>query len=322
MNRRKQKTCLVTGVAGFIGSHLAEKLIHRGFVVRGIDCFLDNYSAEIKKQNIKKLLLKTNFQFIEADLLTFDLKKLIKDVAYVFHEAALPGVRESWGKRFGVYLDNNVLATQLLLEAVKEADLKKFVYASSSSVYGDAEVFPTSEKMTPKPVSPYGMTKLAAEHLCWLYFKNFKFPLVSLRYFTVYGSRQRPDMAFHKFVKAAILGESIEIYGDGNQTRDFTYIGDIVKANILAMGSKEKGEVFNIGGGSRISVNEVINLVSRLTGKKISVIRVERKKGDVRHTGADISKAKRLLGYRPRVGIEEGLWREIGWLEKSLKLRR
>lgn len=322
MNKRKQKTCLVTGVAGFIGSHLAEELIRRGFVVRGIDCFLDNYSAEIKKQNIKKLFLKTNFQFIEGDLLTFDLKKLIKDVAYIFHEAALPGVRESWGERFGVYLDNNVLATQLLLEAVREADLKKFVYASSSSVYGDAEVFPTSEKIIPKPVSPYGATKLAAEHLCWLYFRNLKVPLVSLRYFTVYGPRQRPDMAFHKFVKATLLGKNIEIYGDGNQTRDFTFIDDIVTANMLAMDSDCMGEVFNIGGGSRISVNEVINFISRFTGNKISVVRGERKKGDVRHTGADISKAGRLLGYKPKVSIEKGLSQEISWLKKSIKLSR
>lgn len=320
MKTKKQKLCLVTGAAGFIGSCLSEKLIELGFLVKGVDCFLDNYLPKFKRANIKNLAKNENFQFIEGDLLKLDLSKLMRDADFVFHQAAQPGVRQSWGNKFRVYIDNNILATQLLLEAAKNVKLKKFLYASSSSIYGDAEAFPTSEKITPHPVSPYGVTKLAAEYLCQLYFKNYGVPTIVLRYFTVYGPRQRPDMAFHKFMKAALCSEKIEVYGDGKQTRDFTFIDDVVAANILAMNSDVAGEIFNIGGGSRISLNEILEIIGDLAGKKLAVVYSSVKKGDVRHTSADITKAQKNLGYQPKVKIKEGLQREYNWLKESTEL--
>jgi UDP-glucose 4-epimerase len=220
---------------------------------------------------------------------------------------------------FKEYLDNNVFATQRLLEVAKNANLKKFIYASSSSVYGEAEILPTSEKVVPCPFSPYGVTKLAAENLCRLYWKNFGVPTVSLRYFTVYGPRQRPEMAFAKFIKIALQGGRIEIYGNGEQTRDFTFIDDVVEANILAMesGPKLDGEVFNIGGGSRVSVNEVLDLIGRSVGQELEVVYQESQKGDVLHTGAEIRKAKRFLGWQPRVTLQEGILRQVNYLKES-----
>lgn len=318
----KQKICLVTGVAGFIGSSLAEALIEKGFYVRGIDCFLKNYDEKTKKNNLRNLLKESRFEFIKGNLLTYDLKSLLEGVDYVFHLAGLPGVRESWGKKFEKYLENNTLATQRLLEAARGEELKKFIFASSSSVYGDAESFPTSERILPRPISPYGVTKLAAEQLCLLYCKNFNVPVVVLRYFTVYGPRQRPDLFFYKLIRAVILDEKIEVYGDGNQTRSFTYVDDIVNACILAMNSPISGEVFNIGGGARVSVNKAIEIVEELTGKKINVIRGEPKKGDARHTCASIRKARKLLGYYPKVRIKKGLYKEYLWLRRQKCLLR
>jgi UDP-glucose 4-epimerase len=310
--------CLVTGVAGFIGSHLAERLIKEGHQVVGIDCFTDYYPREIKERNIEKLRSSEGFTFIEANLLDVNLPEMLRGLDYIFHQAAQAGVRASWGTNFEVYTLNNVLTTQKLLEAAKEAPIKLFVYASSSSVYGDAETFPTPETANPKPISPYGVTKLAGEHLCYLYWKNFGMPFISLRYFTVYGPRQRPDMAFHRFIKAMLKGKEIIVYGDGKQTRDFTYIDDAVEANLLAMRSEAIGEVFNIGGGSRITINEAIRLLEGIMGKRARVRYVERQKGDVRHTAADITKARKILGYEPKVRIEEGLRREVEWLSRPL----
>jgi UDP-glucose 4-epimerase len=310
--------CLVTGVAGFIGSHLAERLIKEGHQVVGIDCFTDYYPREIKERNIEKLRSSEGFTFIEANLLDVNLPEMLRGLDYIFHQAAQAGVRASWGTNFEVYTLNNVLTTQKLLEAAKEAPIKLFVYASSSSVYGDAETFPTPETANPKPISPYGVTKLAGEHLCYLYWKNFGVPFISLRYFTVYGPRQRPDMAFHRFIKAMLKGKEIIVYGDGKQTRDFTYIDDAVEANLLAMRSEAIGEVFNIDGGSRITINEAIRLLEGIMGKRARVRYVERQKGDVRHTAADITKAKKMLGYEPKVRIEEGLRREVEWLSRPL----
>jgi UDP-glucose 4-epimerase len=251
------ETALVTGVAGFIGSHLAEELLHRGYSVVGIDCFTDYYPREIKETNLANLMVNENFKFIKADLLDVNFKDL--NVDYIFHMAAQPGVRASWGKSFQVYVKDNILVTQKLLEDFLDSEIKKFVFASSSSVYGDVAELPIREDALPKPISPYGVTKLAAENLCHLYWKNYGIPIVSLRYFTVYGPRQRPDMAIHKFVKAMLEDKEIVIYGDGNQTRDFTYISDAVEGTILAAKSNLEGEVFNIGGGSRTSVNQIID---------------------------------------------------------------
>lgn len=313
---------VVTGVAGFIGSHLAERLLKEGQEVVGIDCFTDYYPRAYKERNLELLLADRCFNFYEANLIDMDLVGLLEDVDYVFHEAAQAGVRASWGENFRVYVENNVLATQRLLEVAKEVKLKKFVYASSSSVYGDAETYPTSEQVEPEPISPYGVTKLAGEHLCQLYFTNYQLPVTILRYFSVYGPRQRPDMAFHKFIKAMLNGEEIVVYGDGEQTRDFTFVDDIVDANILAMEADAVGEVFNIGGGSRVTVNQTIRMLEEIVGDDADVRYVESQRGDVRHTAANISKAERFLGYKPRVRIDEGLYQETHWLRDSMGSRK
>ena len=300
---------LVTGCAGFIGSHLVDKLLEQGYEVIGMDCFTDYYSREIKEANISNALKNKNFKFIEEDILNMNE---YPEVDYVFHLAAQAGVRASWGKSFEIYTRNNVQATQKLLEFYKERKIKKFVYASSSSVYGDAKL-PMKEDSLLKPISPYGVTKLAGENLCYLYWKNYGVPTVSLRYFTVYGPRQRPDMAIHKSVKAIFKGDEIIVFGDGTQTRDFTYVDDAAEANILAAESNSVGETFNIGGGSRISVNELIKIMEDIIGKKVRRKNVEKQKGDVRDTLADVSKAKTELRWMPKVKIEEGLKRFVDW---------
>lgn len=294
---------LVTGCAGFIGSHLTERLLKEGLEVIGIDCFTPYYPRDIKERNIADTLKQKHFEFIEADIL--GLKEL-PQVDYIFHQAAQPGVRGSWGDKFEIYVRNNILATQRLLEFYKDKKLEKFIYASSSSVYGDAEL-PLKETVTPRPVSPYGVTKLAGENLCYLYHRSYKMPIISLRYFTVYGPRQRPDMAIHKMVFAILNGEEFAIFGDGNQTRDFTYIADVTEANVLAAKSDIQGKVLNIGGGSRISVNDLIRLISKLLDKEAKITYIEEQKGDVRHTLAYIEQAKKELGWQPRVPIENGL---------------
>jgi len=308
---------LVTGVAGFIGSHLAERLIKEGHKVVGVDCFTDYYARSIKEENIKGLLHEPHFTFFEANLLEANLRELLIGVDYIFHQAAQAGVRSSWGVEFEVYTSHNVVATQRLLEVCKGVRIQRFIYASSSSVYGDSEELPLREQSPLKPVSPYGVTKLAGEYLCYSYFKNFRIPVISLRYFTVYGPRQRPDMAFHKFIKAILHGENIEIYGDGEQTRDFTFISDAIEGNILAMRSDAVGEVFNIGGGSRVSVNEVLDSMQKIAGKSARIVYRDVQKGDVRHTLADTSKTKKYLGYVPRVDLITGLTKEWKWLGGS-----
>jgi UDP-glucose 4-epimerase len=312
--------CLITGVAGFIGSALGEKLVSLGNEVVGIDSFTDYYPRKLKDNNIRSLMADKNFTLIEGNLINADLKKLLKGTDVVFHQAAQAGVRASWGEKFKVYVDNNVLATQLLLEAAKDSNIKKLIFASSSSVYGDTKDIPMKESSETKPISPYGVTKLAAEHLCYLYWKTYGVPTASLRYFTVYGPRQRPDMAFNKFIKAMLKDEEIVIFGDGEQTRDFTFISDAVSANLLLAESKAVGEVFNIGGGSNVSVKQVIKMLEKIAGKKPKLKFVEKQKGDMRNTVADISKAKKTLGYAPSVKLEEGLEREFNWVKETIKL--
>ena len=308
---------LVTGVAGFIGSHLAERLIKEGHEVTGVDCFTDYYPRSVKEENLKGLLKKKKFNFFEADSLWVNLDKFLTGVDYVFHQAAQAGVRSSWGAEFDVYTSNNVLATQRLLEACKGLEIKRFIYASSSSVYGDSDELPLREKSFLQPVSPYGVTKLAGEYLCYSYWKNFDIPVISLRYFTVYGPRQRPDMAFHKFIKAQLNGENIEIYGDGEQTRDFTFISDAIEGNLLAMKDDAVGEVFNIGGGSRVSLNLVLENIQKISGKTARLVHRDVQKGDVRHTLADTTKAKKYLGYIPKIDLNTGLTEQWEWLKGS-----
>jgi len=311
---------LVTGVAGFIGSHLAERLIKEGHEVVGIDCFTDYYAKSIKEKNLKGLLQMSGFTFLEDNLLEVNPGNLLVGVDYIFHQAAQAGVRSSWGAEFEIYTSNNILATQKLLEACNRSEIRKFIYASSSSVYGDSEELPLREKSLLKPVSPYGVTKLAAEHLCYSYWKNHQIPVISLRYFTVYGPRQRPDMAFHRFVRAILDGGEIEIYGNGEQTRDFTFISDAVSGNMLAMKSNAEGEIFNIGGGSRVSVNEVLDIIQNIAGKTAKIVYRDVQKGDVRHTLADTNKAKRHLGYVPEVDLKTGIKEEGKWLKEYEEL--
>ena len=305
--------CVVTGVAGFVGSHLAERLLTDGHEVCGVDSFTDYYSRQIKERNLEHLRSMHRFTFLEADLLWMPLSHLLDGVDWIFHQAAQAGVRASWGSEFSHYVDWNVLATQRLLEAaLLSKTLKRFIYASSSSVYGDIDTFPVTETATTRPYSPYGVTKLAAEHLCSLYHHNFGLPAVSLRYFTVYGPRQRPDMAFHRFCKAALEQKPIRVFGDGQQTRDFTYISDIVEANILAAHvDAAVGQVFNIAGGSRVTLLDVIGLLRDISNTPLHVQSDDRQHGDVRHTYADISRAQSLLGYRPHVPLQVGLAREF-----------
>jgi nucleoside-diphosphate-sugar epimerase len=305
---------LVTGAAGFVGSTLAKRLLGDGHDVIGIDLLTDYYDVGIKEANLSGIPAE-RFDFRRQDINTADLDALLAGVDVVFHQAGQPGVRKSWGQDFGVYLDANVRATQALLEAAKRSgSLRRFVYASSSSVYGDAERFPTLESDRPQPLSPYGVTKLAAEHLCSLYAANFGVPTVSLRYFTVYGPGQRPDMAFTRFVRAAVRGETINIYGTGEQIRDFTFVDDIVEANVrAALAEVASGSVFNVAGGSNISVNGVLSLLQELNGAALDVRYVDRVAGDVQRTGGSTRAIEAALGWKAEIALDEGLARHLEW---------
>lgn len=311
-------TSLVTGAAGFIGSHLCERLLQAGHRVIGLDAFTDSYARAVKEANLTPLRSRPDFQLFELDLVRADLAPVVAETDFIFHQAGQPGVRASWGKEFNVYVDHNIRATQRLLEAARgSARLQRLVFASSSSVYGEARDLPLREESPTRPYSPYGVTKLAAEHLCALYHSNHGLPTVALRYFTVYGPRQRPDMGFHKFIRAALSDRSIVLYGDGEQTRDFTYVADAVEANWLALAPRAVGQVFNIGGGSRCSVNQVLASLEEILGRPIRRDQRPTPPGDVRHTWADTTQAKEILGFSPRVPLREGLARQVAWLRMT-----
>lgn len=305
---------LVTGAAGFIGSHLCESLLADGHEVVGVDAFIPYYPREVKESNLDRARAQAGFRLVEGRLQELDLAPLLDGAAQVFHLAAQAGVRASWGRDFEVYTENNVLATQRLLEAAVAAGTPRLVYASSSSVYGDARELPLREAGACQPVSPYGVTKLAAEHLCVLYERNFGLPTVSLRYFTVYGPRQRPDMAFHRFLRAARDGTPITLYGDGSQTRDFTFVADIVRATRAAAEAGRPGWVYNVGGGERVAMSDVLTRIERVTGRPLRVERQPAQKGDMRDTFADTAAARRDLGFASTLDLDEGLAREWEWL--------
>ncbi len=309
--------CLVTGVAGFVGSHLAERLLADGHEVYGIDAFIDYYDRALKEKNLEGPRSWKTFSFVEGNLADMHLLPLVEGMDWVFHQAAQAGVRASWGEEFARYTECNVLSTQRLLETVlRSGGVKRVVYASSSSVYGDTQVLPIVEDAPLHPFSPYGVTKLAAENLCTLYQRNFGLPTVSLRYFTVYGPRQRPDMAFHRFCKAIICREPLRVYDDGLQTRDFTYISDVVEANIQAAQSEDAiGQVMNIAGGSRVTIRSVLQLLQEISERDINVTFEAKQHGDVRDTFAETGRAQRLLGYHPRVSLQEGLAREFAYAQ-------
>lgn len=302
---------LVTGCAGFIGSNLTEKLLSQGNHVIGIDVLSDYYSVELKKKNIEGISSYKEFEFINKDILDADLPSILKDIQYVFHLAAQPGVRGSWGKNFSIYVRNNILVTQKLLEAVIESKVKKFIYASSSSIYGNQKVEKLSESLIPKPISPYGVTKLAAENLCSLYYENYGVPVVSLRLFTVFGPRQRPDMAFQKLIYSIKYNSAFTIYGNGEQKRDFTYVDNITTAFTLAMGKGKPGEVYNIGGGETISLNNIIKLFEEILQTKIKTEYLNEVKGDVKNTYADIEKAKCELGYDNSISLVNAIKEQL-----------
>ena len=312
---------VVTGAAGFIGSHLVERLLAAGHEVVGIDSFEDYYPRRFKEANIAVARSADCYTLLEENLLRMAgdegaggsrLDEVVGGADCVFHLAAQAGVRASWGESFRIYTDNNVLATQMVLEACRRRGVPKVVYASSSSVYGDTDELPMHEEANCRPVSPYGVTKLAGEQLCRLYWKNHGVPTVALRFFTVYGPRQRPDMAFHLFLRALHEGRPLEMYGTGGQTRDFTFVDDIVSGIVLAMGGAD-GAVYNLGGGSRVTLLEAIRTLESVAGLTAEVRGEDVQAGDVRHTWADLSRAREELGYAPQVALEEGLRREAEW---------
>ena len=305
---------LITGVAGFIGSNFAAEILELDYEVLGVDSFTKNYVKEIKLRNIEPLHKYKNFKFKEIDLLENNLGDLLLGIDYVFHFAGHPSVHSSWGSDFSTYSDRNVVLTQNLLKACLDKGISKFINSSSSSVYGRIVTAPTKESDPVNPVSPYGVTKLAAENLVTLYGKEFGLETVSLRYFTVYGPRQRPDMAFSKLINSALTGLPFELHGDGSQIRDFTYVEDVVKANLLALKNKiEPGEIFNIGGGAPVTMNRVMEIIEQITKSKINLVRKEMGPGNPMVTSADCTKAIALMGWNSIVGIEAGIANQIDW---------
>ncbi len=310
---------LVTGSAGFIGSHTVEALLARGHRVRGVDCFTDNYDPALKRENLAAVIGHPDHELVEADLVTADPYALLDGVDRVLHLAGQPGVRDSWADGFGVYVDRNITATQRLLEAARAVGVERFAAASSSSVYGDAETYPTPETAVPRPVSPYGVTKLAAEHLCTLYAANFGVPTVSLRYFTVYGPRQRTDMALRRMIDLTLAGEAFHLYGDGSVSRSFTYISDVVAANLAALfHPAPAGTVCNIADRTTTSMSDLIDLVGQTIGEPVRVERQAVAAGDARRTGGSSERAAQLLDWAPDTTLREGVAQMVAWCRDRL----
>jgi nucleoside-diphosphate-sugar epimerase len=306
---------LVTGVAGFVGSHLADTLLARGDTVIGVDSFTPYYGRDAKEANVADARSAGAFELVEADLRSAAIEPLLDGVDVVFHEAAQAGVRLSWSSGFADYVAHNVLATQRVLEAVVAArPAARVVYASSSSVYGNQARYPTRESDLPRPFSPYGVTKLAGEHLCSLYAENWGAQTVSLRYFTVFGPRQRPDMSIHRLCEAALYGTAFPRYGDGSQVREFTYVDDIVRANLLAAdGDVPAGSCCNVAGGGEITLSALIDLVGELAGAPVKVEEHERRAGDAFRNGGAIDRARELLGWEPQVTLRDGVAAQLAW---------
>jgi len=309
--------CLVTGAAGFIGSQLCETLLQQGNHVHGIDCLTPYYPRAIKERNLDRLKSNPSFTFHELDLGRDPLTEVVESVDWVFHLAAMPGLVRSW-THFDEYHQHNIVATQRLFESLKDASqLQKVVYASTSSVYG--RYASGDEGLPTKPSSPYGITKLAAENLGRVYHEEFGIPVVNLRYFSVYGPGQRPDMGYHRFIDAILKNEPISLFGDGQQVRGNTYVSDIVAATIAAADRAMAGDTFNVGGGELVTVRNVIQMLEKLTGRKAIVQMCPARAGDQRYTGADIRRITKMLGWEPTVSLEEGLNRQIAWQSESIR---
>jgi nucleoside-diphosphate-sugar epimerase len=309
---------LVSGAAGFIGSNLTDALLAQGDDVVAVDCFTPYYDVAVKVGNADRLRADPACSFVQADLRSDDLDALLDGVDVVFHQAAQAGVRASWDHRFGDYATHNVLATQRLLDAALRAGVRRFVYASSSSIYGNALSHPTFEDALPAPFSPYGVTKLAAEHLVRAYAQNFDRSAISLRYFTVYGPRQRPDMSVHRLIDAALTGATFHHFGDGTQERELTYVGDVVEANLLAADAPiVPGEVCNVAGGDEIALVDLIGLVGELAGRPIDVVAEEAARGDVAKNSGSTARAREVLGWSARTPLRDGIAAQLDWQRRE-----
>ena len=303
---------LITGAAGFIGSHLTEACLARGWDVVAVDSLTTYYSPAAKVRNAEHFSAHPKCDYLEQDVLDVDLRSVLAETDVVFHLAAQAGVRASWGQSFDVYTQLNVTVLQRLLEAARDVGLDKFVFASSSSVYGDAESLPTAEDQVLRPVSPYGATKALGEHLSYLYARNYGVPVVMLRFFSVYGPRQRPDMAFHRAIEAALHDREFTLFGDGGQTRDFTYVADIVEGTIASALDGAPGRAYNLGGGSRVSMLEVLDTIRGEAGR-LEVRHEETQRGDARDTAAEITRAAEDFGYAPKWDVASGLREQVAW---------
>jgi UDP-glucuronate 4-epimerase len=303
---------LVTGAAGFVGSHLCERLLARGDTVRGVDAFTDYYDRAVKEANVAVLRGADGFELQEVDLAEASLEPLLDGVDGVFHLAAQPGVRGSWGATFAIYAKDNLVATQRVFEAAARVETR-VVFASSSSVYGDAETYPTTEDLALKPVSPYGVTKLTCEHLARVYGTSFGLDVIALRYFTVYGPRQRPDMAFTRIAHALANGGRFTVLGTGGQSRDFTYVDDAVSATVLSMDDGRSGAVYNVGGGTEATLSEIIALGERLSGRSLDIMKEPPAAGDVKRTSADTARIRQDTGWKPKTPLEAGFFEQLAW---------
>ena len=312
-HRRGRRRALVTGCAGFIGSHLTERLLSEGYEVVGVDCFSDFYAPSHKEANLESCLEHPHFTLERLDLASESLTGVLDGVEDVFHLAAQPGVRGSFGDSFESYVRNNVYATQRLLEAAAVHPVRAFVYASSSSIYGNAPT-PSHERTDPRPISPYGMTKLAAEEICAVYHRNSGVPVIGLRYFTVYGPRQRPDMALSRFLRRALADEPLPVVGNGLQRRDFTYVDDIVEGTLAAARRGRPATVYNIGGGHPVTVLKLVNIVEELLERVVDVVHLPAAMGDPTFTHADTSRARDELGFAPKTPLHRGIAQQLLWM--------